>query len=118
MMKNEFEVLINKYVDEEVFNKYNAMYMAVDVDKQEFVKMLNIKAIPESERIIRRREELNKRLESLKEDLAYYVEKKEGYKFMGYTAVDYAWLDKVIRDFKEDIKWVKLDIKGLTPVEE
>lgn len=47
MMKHEFEQLIGKVVTWDVFKMYEAMYTATDLTKQEFVKLLNIKAIPE-----------------------------------------------------------------------
>lgn len=56
MMKQEFEQLVGKTVEWDVFKMYEAMYMATDLSKQEFVKLLNIKAIPEDPAAIAARE--------------------------------------------------------------
>lgn len=56
MMKQEFEQLIGKTVEWDVFKMYEAMYMAVDLPKQEFVKLLNIKMIPEDPAAVAARE--------------------------------------------------------------
>lgn len=47
-MKCEFEKMIGKEVSTETFKIYEAMYMALpeSIDKQQFVEMLKIKAIP------------------------------------------------------------------------
>ena len=57
MMKCEFEELIGKEVSYETFEMYESMYMALpeNISKADFVNMLNIKAIPESEEAIHRR---------------------------------------------------------------
>lgn len=56
MMKQEFEELVGKTVEWDVFKMYEAMYMATDLSKQEFVKLLNIKAIPEDPEVVAARE--------------------------------------------------------------
>lgn len=88
MMKEEFEKMVGKEVSCDTFYLYEAMYNTLpeNVNKQQFVEMLNIDAIPESEYAIRRREE-NKalieevkqkikeeqyKIDSLKRDTAYY----------------------------------------------
>ena len=48
MMKCEFEERVGKEVDYEVFEMYEAMYMAVDLDKDAFCALLDKDAIPES----------------------------------------------------------------------
>ena len=57
MMKAEFEQRIGKTIAWETWERYEAMYMAVDVDKDTFVAMLNVKAIPEDPRAIAARAE-------------------------------------------------------------
>lgn len=59
MMKEEFESMIGKEVDAEIFRMYEAMYLACpeNVTKQDFVALLDISKIPESERAIKAREE-------------------------------------------------------------
>ena len=48
MMKQEFEQRVGKEVDWEVFEMYEAMYMATNLTKDEFCALLDKKAIPES----------------------------------------------------------------------
>lgn len=59
MMKQEFEQLVGKEVTVETFEMYEAMYMALpeSVNKQQFVAMLNITAIPEDPAAVERREQ-------------------------------------------------------------
>lgn len=66
MMKCEFEERVGKQVTEETFQLYNKMYLATDVDKDTFVSMLNIKAIPEDPESAARRIEREKYRESIK----------------------------------------------------
>ena len=57
MMKSEFEQRIGKTVAWETWERYEAMYMAIDVDKDAFVAMLNVDAIPEDQRAVEARAE-------------------------------------------------------------
>ncbi len=66
MMKCEFEERIGKEVTEETFQLYNKMYLATDVDKDTFVSLLNIKAIPENPESALRRAEHEKRVATIK----------------------------------------------------
>lgn len=61
MMKQEFEQLIGKTVEWDVFKMYEAMYMVTDLPKQEFVNLLNIKAIPEDPAAVAAREAAERR---------------------------------------------------------
>lgn len=72
MMKCEFEEMIGKEVTVEIFEMYDAMYLALpeNVNKQQFVKMLNIEAIPESPEAIARREEREKFIAEIKQKIA------------------------------------------------
>lgn len=88
MMKEEFEKMICKEISCDTFYMYEAMYNALpeNVNKQQFVKMLNIDATPESEDAIKRREnnkalieeikqkvkEEREKIDNLKRDTAYY----------------------------------------------
>lgn len=57
MMKYEFEEMVGKEVSVETYEIYEKMYMALPegITKQQFVGMLNISAIPESEDAIERK---------------------------------------------------------------
>lgn len=48
MLKEEFELMIGKKVSCETFEQYNKMYSSCEFGKQEFIKLLNIDAIPEN----------------------------------------------------------------------
>lgn len=69
MLKEEFEKMIGKRVDYDTYVMYNAMYTALpeNINKQQFVDMLNIKAIPEDPEVIRIKEENEKIKADIKE---------------------------------------------------
>lgn len=77
MMKCEFEKLIGKEVSYETFEMYEAMYSALpeNISKVDFVNMLNIKAIPESEEAIHRRMEKEQLIHDIKQQIADLKEK-------------------------------------------
>jgi hypothetical protein len=73
MMMHEFEALIGKRVDIEVFEVFEAMYNAVDLDKREFVALLNIKAIPEAGESLKAKAEA----EAIRGDIQRKIDKAE-----------------------------------------
>ena len=79
MMKCEFEELIGKEVSYETFEMYESMYMALpeNISKADFVNMLNIKAIPESEEAIHRRMEKEQLIHDIKQQISDLKEKIE-----------------------------------------
>lgn len=79
MMKSEFETMIGKEVTVETFELYNAMYTALPerINKQHFVKMLNIDAIPESPEAIARKEERARFIAQIKQEIAKLKEEYE-----------------------------------------
>lgn len=79
MMKQEFEQLIGKEVTTDIFEMYERMYNVLpeNVNKQQFVSMLNLANIPENPEAICRREENQRRIEEIK---AQIVELREEYK--------------------------------------
>lgn len=81
MLKDEFESLIGKEVDVSTFEMYEKMYTALpdNVDKVRFVSMLNIDAIPESVDAIRRREEQERLISNIKNEIA---EKRADIRFL------------------------------------
>ena len=74
-MKEEFEELIGKEVSYDTFSMYENMYSALpeNINKQQFVKMLNIDAIPEDPEAIERR----KKREEFVNDIKYQIEGKK-----------------------------------------
>ena len=109
MLKSEFESLIGKEVDNNVFAMYENIYMVLpdNIDKRKFVSMLNIDAIPESEDAVRRREEkehfisgIKDEIDKKKHDIKYFQAENERYKIM--------LKDKSCSEMNNDIKsWIK-----------
>lgn len=106
MMKCEFEQMIGKEVTVETFEMYEAMYLALpeNVNKQQFVEMLNIKAIPESPEAIARRAEREKFIAEIKAKIAElkaeYDEENRKYFFIAYS-------EKRKKEIKAEIKMLK-----------
>lgn len=67
MTYEEFERLIGKRVDYSTFEEYEFMYMGCTLSKQEFVKRLNIEAIPEKASIVAKREELKEEIAEIEQ---------------------------------------------------
>ena len=89
MMKCEFETLIGKEVSYETFKMYESMYSALpeNISKVDFVNMLNIKAIPESEEAIERRKKREEFINDIKDqiagkkaDIKYFEQENERYR--------------------------------------
>ena len=89
MMKCEFETLIGKEVSYETFEMYESMYSALpeNISKVDFVNMLNIKAIPESEEAIERRKKIEEFINDIKDqiagkkaDIKYFEQENERYR--------------------------------------
>lgn len=104
MMQCEFEALIGKEVSVETFKMYEAMYLALpdNIGKVDFVSMINIKAIPESEEAIHLRMEKEQLIHDIKQQIADLEEK------IKYEQRNIAYfkccLEEVLPDEKE---WVK-----------
>ena len=110
MMKCEFETLIGKEVSYETFEMYESMYSALPetISKVDFVNMLNIKAIPESEEAIERRKKREEFINDIKDqiagkkaDIKYFEQENERYR--SYIAEE---------ESKEDIKLYRGWIRG------
>ena len=117
MMKYEFENLIGKEITEETYSMYEKMYLALpeNIDKQQFVKMLNIDAIPENPIVIERRNRRNEliekaksRIAEYKSDMNYYKEQIKFYKSLDST--DYDFLKNEIKYYKKMINYCKSKI--------
>lgn len=110
MMKCEFETLIGKEVSCETFEMYESMYSALpeNISKVDFVNMLNIKAIPESEEAIERRKKREEFINDIKDqiagkkaDIKYFEQENERYR--SYIAEE---------ESKEDVKLYRNWIRG------
>ena len=110
MMKCEFEELIGKEVSYETFEMYESMYSALpeNISKVDFVNMLNIKAIPESEEAIERRKKREEFINDIKDqiagkkaDIKYFEQENERYR--SYIAEE---------ESKEGIKLYRYWIRG------
>lgn len=73
MLKEEFEKMIGKEVEWETYELYNTMYTALpdNIDKQQFVAMLNIDRIPESEASKQRRKEKAQLIARIQSEIEY-----------------------------------------------
>ena len=73
MLKEEFEKMIGKEVEWETYELYNTMYTALpdSVDKQQFVAMLNINRISESEASKQRKEEKAQLIAQIKKEIQF-----------------------------------------------
>lgn len=117
MMKYEFEELIGKEITEETYSMYEKMYLALpeNIDKQQFVKMLNIDAIPENPIAIERRNKRNALIEKAKSRIAEYKNDiqycKEQIKFYkSLDSNDYDFLKNEIKSYKKTINYYKSKI--------
>lgn len=89
MLKEEFENMIGKQVTYDTFKLYENMYTALPetVNKQQFVEMLNIDAIPEDPEAIERRKKREEFINDTKYQIAgkkaeikYFEQENERYR--------------------------------------
>lgn len=89
MLKSEFEDMIGKQVTYDTFHMYEDMYSALpeNINKQQFVDMLNIDAIPEDPEAIERRKERDRfvsdikdQIASKRDDIKYFEQENERYR--------------------------------------
>ena len=125
MMKCEFETLIGKEVSYETFEMYESMYSALpeNISKVDFVNMLNIKAIPESEEAIERRKKREEFINDIKDqiagkkaDIKYFEQENERYR--SYIAEEESKLEirfyrNWIRSNNRYIEKLRAEIKEL-----
>lgn len=110
MLKSEFEEMVGKQVTYDTFRMYENMYSALpeNINKQQFVDMLNIGAIPEHPEAIERRQERERFASDIKDqiagkkaDIKYFEQENERYR--SYIAEE---------ESKEDIKLYRNYLKG------
>ena len=89
MLKSEFENMIGKQVTYSTFHMYEDMYSVLpeNINKQQFVAMLNIDAIPEDPEAIERRKEkewfdndIKDQIASKRADIKYFEEENDRYR--------------------------------------
>lgn len=89
MLKSEFEEMIGKQVTYDTFQMYENMYGALpeNINKQQFVEMLNIDAIPEDPEAIERRKkrkefinDIKDQIEGKKADIKYFEQENGRYR--------------------------------------
>ena len=89
MLKSEFEEMIGKQVTYDTFQMYDTMYNALpeNINKQQFVDMLNIDAIPEDPEAIERKKKRKEFIDDIKNQIAgkraeikYFEQKNERYR--------------------------------------
>ena len=110
MLKSEFENMIGKQVTYDTFQMYENMYSALpeNINKQQFVDMLNIDAIPEDPEAIERRKkreefinDIKYQIEGKKAEIKYFERENERYR--SYIAEE---------ESKEDVKLYRSYIKS------
>ena len=110
MLKSEFEEMIGKQVTYNTFQMYDSMYNALpeNINKQQFVEMLNIDTIPEDPEAIERRKKRKEFINDIKDQIAgkkaeikYFEQENERYR--SYITEE---------ESKEDIKLYRNWIKG------
>ena len=89
MLKSEFEEMIGKQVTYDTFQMYDNVYNALpeNINKQQFVDMLNIDAIPEDPEAIERRKKRKEFIDDIKYQIAgkraeikYFEQENERYR--------------------------------------
>ena len=89
MLKSEFEEMIGKQVTYDTFQMYETMYNALpeNINKQQFVDMLNIDAIPEDPEAIERKKKRKEFIDDIKYQIAgkraeikYFEQENERYR--------------------------------------
>lgn len=89
MLKSEFEEMIGKQVTYDTFHMYDNVYNALPeyVNKQQFVDMLNIDAIPEDPEAIERKKKREEFINDIKDqiagkkaDIKYFEQENERYR--------------------------------------
>lgn len=111
MMQCEFEEMIGKQVAVETFEVYEKMYMALpdSYSKQDFIKMLNIKAIPEREHspeYIAMIEDWKRMLKDKQGELTYWQER-----LADHESWVRFWEGDETEDGKLQLKWNKDGVK-------
>ena len=117
MMKYEFEELIGKEITDETYSMYEKMYLALpeSINKMQFVKMLNIDAIPENPASIERRNKRNDIIEKAKSIIANYEDDIRFYKEQinfckSVNGTDYNLQKDEIKHYKKMINYCKSKI--------
>ena len=128
MLKSEFEEMIGKQVTYDTFHMYENMYSALpeNINKQQFVDMLNIDAIPEDPEAIERRQErerfvsdIKDQIEGKKADIKYFEQENERYRryiteeeskegvklYRGWIRGNNRYIEKLRTEIKE-LKWL------------
>lgn len=128
MLKSEFEEMIGKQVTYDTFHMYENMYSALpeNINKQQFVDMLNIDAIPEDPEAIERRQErerfvsdIKDQIEGKKADIKYFEQENERYRryiteeeskegvklYRGWIRGNNRYIEKLRAEIKE-LKWL------------
>ena len=124
MLKREFEEMIGKQVTYDTFRMYENMYSAVpeNINKQQFVEMLNIDAIPEDSEAIESRKKREEFINDIKDqiaakrtDIQYTQQENERYRmyiseedskeeinlFLGYIRSNNRYIEKLRAEIKE-----------------
>lgn len=128
MLQSEFEEMIGKQVTYDTFHMYENMYSALpeNINKHQFVDMLNIDAIPEDPEAIERRQERERFVSDIKEqiagkkaDIKYFEQENERYRsyiaeeeskeciklYRNWIRGNNRYIEKLRAEIKE-LKWI------------
>lgn len=117
MMKFEFEELVGYEVSNEDYdNIIEPMYMAVNLSKQEFVKVIDRKRFEvkyqKSQEQIELEESIKEEIKELKESIKWHQDKIEAYKGFYELDGDQSWKDS-IKSMRKSIREMKIRISNL-----
>lgn len=122
MTRNELEKLIGKYIDYETFELYEKMYSATELTKEDFVKLLNVQAIPEDSRITEQRQDLlndiddqNKKLQEAQKELKQWQEWATDENPTSFEQSMARICKHNIAAIKEYLRYLKAELKTLKP---
>lgn len=117
MLKHEFETLAGYEVSNEDYTTViEPMYMATDLSKSEFVKVIDRKRFElkkeKSPKRVKIEQEIKEEIETLKEDIKYYQERIDVYNEFYKLDGDKTWKVSA-KDFKMTIQSKKRRISEL-----
>lgn len=119
MMKEEFEAIIGYEVTESGYrNVIEPMYMATNLSKQEFAKVVNAKQfkVEKSQERIDFENELKSKIEEARESIKYCESEIARYEYLLDGETEQQWIDSYKYSIECNKKWIKeykRDIQGM-----
>lgn len=117
MYKQEFEKLINKKVTYQTYLIYENMYSSTDLTKDEFIKLLNIKVIPEDPEITKLRKSYIENIEYADAQIEYHTNYiklwEDDIKVDEFAKCEYFFHKNQITYYRKLKKYYKSQIKNI-----